>query len=152
MVVLVESTRPNTTVLTHQDWEDLLLRADYLFAYFDGLNRFYVRAESRELLNGFRVPLNVTDRYVWHPLQRQIDDLQAHLFDAQQKLAGGLGAQQRLSVLQHRLNSAQQQLQALQALGPAALGVARLVHKSAVRFPRVTRAVKRLLRRSNRRS
>lgn len=152
MVVLIESTRPNTTVPTHQDWEDLLLRADYLFAYFDGLNRFYVRAESRELLEGFRVPLNITDRYVWYPLQRQIDDLQTHLTDAQQRLAAGQGAQQRLAALQHRLNAAQQQLSALQALGPTALGVARLVHKSAARFPRVTHAVKRLLRRSNRRS
>jgi FkbM family methyltransferase len=150
MVVLIESTQPNTTVPSHQEWEDLLLRADYLFAYFDGLNRFYVRAESRELLDGFRTPLNVTDRYVCHPYQRQIDELQTHLADAQQQLAAGQGAQQRLAALQRRLSAAQQQLSALQALGPTALGVARLVHKSAARFPRVTRAVKRLLRRSSR--
>jgi FkbM family methyltransferase len=151
MVVLIESTRPNTTVPTHQAWEDLLLRSDYLFAYFDGLNRFYVRAESRELLDGFRVPLNVTDRYLCYLYQRQIDELQSRLAATQQQFADGTdrldAAQHRLATMQRRLSAAQQQLHALQALGPAALGMARLVHNSATRFPRVTRAVKRLLRR-----
>ena len=48
-VVLVEATRPDTSIPSHDDWEALLLAADYLFAFFDGLNRYYLRVEDREL-------------------------------------------------------------------------------------------------------
>jgi FkbM family methyltransferase len=144
-VVLIEATKPNTAAPAHQDWEELLLRADYRFAYFDGLNRFYVRAESPELLEGFRVPVNIGDGYVWYPYQRQIDELQTQLRDAGQQLADCSTA---LAIAQHRLATTRQQLHALHELGPAALRLARLFHNSALRFPRFTHAVKRILRRT----
>ena len=71
-VVLVEATRPNTTLPAHQEWEPLLLEAGYLFAYFDGLNRFYVRGEEPALLEGFCVPVNVCDNYVYYPYHRKM--------------------------------------------------------------------------------
>jgi len=63
-VVLVEATLPKTTEPTHEQWEHLLLGADYLFAFFDGLNRFYVRAEDRALVPRLAVPANVHDDYI----------------------------------------------------------------------------------------
>ena len=46
-VVLVDGDMPGTTTPCHEEWEDILLDADYQFsAYFDGLNRFYVRGED----------------------------------------------------------------------------------------------------------
>ena len=45
-VVLVEATRPGTNIPSHEHWEPLLLAADYLFSFFDGLNRYYVRRGS----------------------------------------------------------------------------------------------------------
>jgi FkbM family methyltransferase len=74
-VVLLEATRPNTSVPTHHEWEPLLLEAGYLFAYFDGLNRFYVRGEEPALLEGFRVPVNICDNYVFYPYYREVEDL-----------------------------------------------------------------------------
>lgn len=74
-VVLLEATRPNTTEPTHQDWEPLLLEAGYVFAYFDGLNRFYVRGEEPALLEGFRVPINICDNYVYYPYYKEIEEL-----------------------------------------------------------------------------
>jgi hypothetical protein len=74
-VVLLEATRPNTQVPTHQEWEPLLLEAGYLFAYFDGLNRFYVRGEEPALLEAFQVPVNVCDNYTYYPYFRQIENL-----------------------------------------------------------------------------
>jgi FkbM family methyltransferase len=65
-VVLVEATEPNSTVPTHQDWEPLLTGRGYLFACFDGLNRYYVAGERRALLSAFAAPPNVFDRYVRH--------------------------------------------------------------------------------------
>jgi hypothetical protein len=37
------------------------LGAGYVFGYFDGLNRFYVREEDRHLLERFRLPPGVFD-------------------------------------------------------------------------------------------
>ena len=62
-VVLVEATRPTTNIASYEHWEAILLAADYLFAFFDGLNRYYVPAEDRQLLPLLGVPVNVFDEY-----------------------------------------------------------------------------------------
>lgn len=48
----------------YSDWEPLLLENNYVFAYADGLNRFYVAKEHSELLNAFKYPPNVFDKFV----------------------------------------------------------------------------------------
>jgi hypothetical protein len=63
-VVLVEATLPMTRTPCHQEWEPLLLAAGYIFAYFDGLNRFYVSRENADLLEHFHCPVNIFDHYV----------------------------------------------------------------------------------------
>ena len=63
-IVLVESTAPLSSVESYSDWERYLLDADYRFAYFDGLNRFYIAQEQAHLLQHFRTPPNVLDDYV----------------------------------------------------------------------------------------
>ncbi len=62
-VVVVEATRPMSQIENHEDWEPLLLHADYIFAYADGLNRFYVSREHEELLPAFKYPPNVFDQF-----------------------------------------------------------------------------------------
>ncbi len=49
-IVLVEATLPGTQVPSHAGWEPLLLAARYGFAWFDGLNRFYVAEEHFDRL------------------------------------------------------------------------------------------------------
>jgi FkbM family methyltransferase len=85
-VVLLEATRPNTTEPMHQDWEPLLLEAGYLFAYFDGLNRFYVRAEEPALLEGFRVPVNICDNFVHFHYSKQVEALRERAADAERHM------------------------------------------------------------------
>ncbi len=63
-VLLIEATEPSGPTPNHGRWEDLVLAADYRFAGFDGLNRYYVRAEDEPLAEKFRVPVNVFDDYV----------------------------------------------------------------------------------------
>jgi FkbM family methyltransferase len=65
-VVLVEATWPDL-------WEDLLLSFDYLQAAFDGVNRFYVRAEDRDLLPRFAAPVNVLDNYIPYEYVRLLE-------------------------------------------------------------------------------
>lgn len=63
-VVLVEATRPTSQVESHDMWEPSLVAAGYVFAYADGINRFYVAAEHPELMDSFRFPPNVFDGFI----------------------------------------------------------------------------------------
>ena len=50
---------------THEAWEPYLLDANYRFAMFDGLNRFYCREEDAELLMPrLSAPANVLDGWI----------------------------------------------------------------------------------------
>lgn len=61
-VLFLEATAEGRNIPGHHLWEDLVTKAGYQFAYFDGLNRFYVREESRELAARFFPPC-VFDNY-----------------------------------------------------------------------------------------
>jgi FkbM family methyltransferase len=63
-IVLVEATHPTTQQSSREAWEEILLNAEYDFAYFDGLNRFYVAKEHSELSKLIAVPPNVFDDFV----------------------------------------------------------------------------------------
>jgi FkbM family methyltransferase len=64
-IVLVEATAPMSNVATHDEWEFILLDADYRFVWFDGLNRFYVSAERHDALaHAFQTPVNVFDDFL----------------------------------------------------------------------------------------
>jgi FkbM family methyltransferase len=66
LVVLVEATLAETGAPNWEKWETTLLKANYHFAWFDGLNRFYVRSESQELLVHFSKPPCVFDEFRLH--------------------------------------------------------------------------------------
>ncbi|MFN6953685.1 MAG: FkbM family methyltransferase [Acetobacteraceae bacterium] len=64
-VVVVEATEPNRTTPTHAAWEPGLLAAGYVFAWFDGLNRWYLAGEHAESLRpAFAAPPNPHDGYI----------------------------------------------------------------------------------------
>ena len=60
-IIVVEATRPNSPTPNHDQWESLILSACYVFAYFDGLNRFYVEAGRETLMAAFACPPNPFD-------------------------------------------------------------------------------------------
>jgi FkbM family methyltransferase len=60
-IIVIEATVPMSTELRYEGADRLLINAGYEFAYFDGLNRFYVAAEHRELAAVLQVPPNVFD-------------------------------------------------------------------------------------------
>lgn len=63
-VLVIEATKPSTQILSVEAWEHLILAANYLDAYFDGLNKFYVRGEEPALLEYFKTPVNIFDNSV----------------------------------------------------------------------------------------
>lgn len=66
-VLVIEGTRPQSPELSHYQWEPLVLRKGYVFAYFDGLNRFYVSEEHPELMAALTCGPNVFDHFVLAP-------------------------------------------------------------------------------------
>lgn len=62
-IVVVEATLPLSQQESHEEWEPILLAANYHFVYADGLNRFYVADEHVELLPAFKYPPNVFDEF-----------------------------------------------------------------------------------------
>jgi FkbM family methyltransferase len=98
-VVLIEANQPEA-------WEPMLLGSGYLFALFDGVNRFYVRDEDRQLLSVLGVPVNVSDDFLIHGYVKHILALE-------------------------------DQLAQVNALGPVALGLARRIHQTALKHPKL---------------
>ncbi|MGJ7508104.1 FkbM family methyltransferase [Variovorax sp. GT1P44] len=60
-IMIIEATEPLSRTLDHHAWEQLVLDGGYTFAYFDGLNRFYVANEHSSLLASFSTPPNIFD-------------------------------------------------------------------------------------------
>jgi FkbM family methyltransferase len=66
LVLVIEAVVEGEQAVSKQmapPWDSVLLDARYLFAWFDGLNRFYVRHESRDLMQYFDSPVNVLDHF-----------------------------------------------------------------------------------------
>lgn len=62
-ILVIEATKPQTQITSHDEWEHIVLNAGYRSAYFDGLNHFYVAEEHLELLEEFKSPPNFFDNF-----------------------------------------------------------------------------------------
>ena len=65
-VVVVEATKPHTTEPTHHEWEGILTHGGYVFAAFDGINRFYVPEDRDDLRAALEPPVTVLDGWETH--------------------------------------------------------------------------------------
>ncbi|MGH9384287.1 MAG: FkbM family methyltransferase [Vicinamibacterales bacterium] len=74
-VLVIEATFPNTAESSAGAWEPSVVAAGYGPALFDGLNRFYVRADLPEIQALLSVPANVFDAWVPHELSVCRDSL-----------------------------------------------------------------------------
>ena len=76
-VMVVEATRPGSAADSSAGWEGLVLAAGYRFAWFDGVNRFYVAGERWERLAGsFAVPPNVFDDFTLAGSQHRLVEIE----------------------------------------------------------------------------
>jgi len=94
--------RPQVVLVEAGDqgrWEPILLGHGYRFAFFDGVNRFYVRDEDANLLPILAYPANPGDRYAIHGYMARINDLEAQVA----QLGGCSPATLRLASWMHRL-------------------------------------------------
>jgi len=56
--------KPPQAIPTHAAWEPLLLTHGYEFVYWDGLNRFYLAREHKDLRPHFSAPPNPLDEFI----------------------------------------------------------------------------------------
>ncbi len=71
VLIVVESTRPNSQEETDASWRPHLLSNGYRDIYFDGLNRFFLRQECANLESSFRTPPNLFDDFQPHAVARR---------------------------------------------------------------------------------
>jgi FkbM family methyltransferase len=90
-ILIVEATRPHSRKPSHQSWEPVLLRHDYRFALFDGLNRFFVRAEDSAFLPLLSTAACIFDDYVRYDVLSEVEWLLLHSADFRRHSAGFLG-------------------------------------------------------------
>jgi FkbM family methyltransferase len=69
-VLVIEATLPNSRATNHASWEHLVTGRHYRYAWFDGLNRYYVAEEHAELMDSFGIQPNVFDDYISHHLDK----------------------------------------------------------------------------------
>jgi FkbM family methyltransferase len=69
-VLVVEATLPGRRETNHETWEHLVLGQRYRYAWFDGLNRYYVAEEHAALLQHFGIQPNVFDGFISHHLDK----------------------------------------------------------------------------------
>lgn len=69
-IVVVEAIMPNSRDSNHASWEALVTDHQYSYAWFDGLNRYYVADEHAELAARLRLQPNVFDDYITHHLDK----------------------------------------------------------------------------------
>ncbi|MGY3895356.1 FkbM family methyltransferase [Aeromonas enterica] len=108
-IIVIEATRPNSQEFNHIEWEDMILSSDYIFAYCDGLNRFYVAAEHPELLAELKYPPNVFDEFTTADkmnLQQNVNAAQGQAREAQEQIRE---AQEQVREAQEQAREAQEQ-------------------------------------------
>jgi FkbM family methyltransferase len=170
-VLVIEAIEPGSGKPTHEAWEPILLAADYLLAVFDGVNRFYVRAEDSRLAELLAEPVGpyectrfgghateeslaaarVINWNMWQEIQTM--RIECHqLQNEYQRLARAVRNQAVLEGRQPPPIGQAPDAMARSALSvapdvwPTALALARRVSAFAARYPRTWAATKRVAR------
>ncbi len=89
-ILLVEATEPGTQSESYSGWEMLLLEANYIFVYYDGLNRYYIAGERKELCAAFKVQPNIFDQFITYRqfiAERRAIDAERRAIDAERKVS-----------------------------------------------------------------
>ena len=117
-IVVIEATKPNSTIEVYADWEPLILKADYQFVYADGLNRFYLAKEHEALRQQLIYPPNPFDNFIRS--QQLNSELRAQAAEAQAQQASERATSAEAQAQQASERAASAETQALQANDRAA--------------------------------
>jgi len=74
-VLVIEATKPYTSIDSSRSWYDNVINNDYNFVYFDGMNKFFVAKEHSNLAKNFKTPVNFFDNYILYREIKLINEL-----------------------------------------------------------------------------
>lgn len=86
-VLCVEAVLPGTSTPSHQEWEPRVIKAKYQYVAFDGVNRWYVASEHKELAAAIATPFNALDAGVFGWVLADTADLQRGIRQAHNRRA-----------------------------------------------------------------
>jgi FkbM family methyltransferase len=98
-ILVIEATLPNSQILNYEEWEETVTGHKYTFAYFDGVNRYYVAEEHGDLIESLAAPPNVFDEFI--------------TIGQQDALCSAQRAEARLQEAENRAQEAEAALQAI---------------------------------------
>jgi FkbM family methyltransferase len=134
-VLVIEATLPNSRATNHAAWEHMVTSQRYRYAWFDGLNRYYVAEEHAELLAHLEIQPNVFDEFISHHLDgawKQIETLRTQAAEGWARAA---------DMEQNALALQEQSAQAASAHQAQVEQIARDADAAAQRFARETQAL-----------
>lgn len=88
-ILVIEATSPQAQTTNYEEWENLVLDSSYQFAYFDGLNRYYVAQEHQDFLSSFNAPPNFFDYFQLredHAFSYPVGPLKAEIHHAKTRM------------------------------------------------------------------
>jgi FkbM family methyltransferase len=91
-LIVVEATEPDSVEQSSLAWEENLIGKGYIFCYFDGLNRYYVRQEEAWRAGLFDAPPNVFDTFRLAFTDHRVDYVASARVVFDQAPEGGIGA------------------------------------------------------------
>ena len=110
-LLVIEATIPLSRALNHDVWEPGLLAANYRFAWFDGVNRFYIAAERWDRLSPhFTLPVNTFDDFEMFDHAVELKAAQA---DAERATAAASAARQAQATVAAELAQLRPELERL---------------------------------------
>ena len=69
---VIESTLPGTYIPCHEQWEHILIENDYLFAFKNGINRYYIDKQKEHLMQRVNEISTFLERYEIGIMRMQI--------------------------------------------------------------------------------
>ena len=105
-MLVIESTEPYTNTRVEAAWQQVLAANRYTFAFFDGINDYWVREESAYLLAALRVPVNVLDFYKIH--DPELESLRAQVVGLSAEAAAARAETQAMAAKLQQLEAAPQ--------------------------------------------
>jgi len=98
-ILVIEATLPNSQEPSYETWESILFMHRYSFAYFDGLNRYYVAEEHKDLLSALTVQPNVFDSFTTINQAKAVESAQQAEAKAEQAQAKAEQAELKLNAI-----------------------------------------------------
>jgi hypothetical protein len=122
-VLVIEATRPNSSVPAHEAWEHLVLNQGYRCVLFDGLNRFYAQHDDREAGDVLGRPANVLDGYEPWRWVREIEGYKEYIDALEEQVRTSAGEVERsnrhVEMLHEQIRTVLAEARALRPRPPA---------------------------------